>query len=279
MLATVGTFDGVHRGHRYLLDRLRIEANRRGLKPLAVTFDRHPLAIVAPQMAPPALMSSDERDEVIRAEGVEVARIPFTAEVKSLTGAEFVEMLKLNHGVKALMMGFNNHLGSDRATAPKVPGVELIGCTELPAHSRVSSSAIRELIATGRIPEANEMLGRPFALTGTVVNGKHLGRTLGFPTANVDIPAGLMIPAAGVYAARVLDRDAVVNVGHRPTVDRPDAPISIEAHIIGLSADLYSQPLRIEFLRKLRDERRFASVDELKAAIAADIKNATNHGS
>ncbi len=277
MLATVGTFDGVHLGHRYLLERLRREAAARGLRPLAVTFDRHPLSLVSPAIAPPSITAADEQADALRAEGVEVLRLPFTQEIRTMTGGEFLEMLHRDHGVKALLLGFNNHLGSDRTTSPYAEGVELVRCEELPEHTQVSSSTIRALITGGNIIQANKLLGRPFALSGKVVSGKQLGRTIGFPTANVEIAPGQLLPAPGVYEATALGLPAVVNVGSRPTVDRPGAPLSVEAHLIGFNGDLYGHTLRLEFTGRIRDEQRFPSVEALKEAIAADVAHVLAH--
>lgn len=274
MIATVGTFDGVHIGHRYLLEQLCRAGRDRGLSPLAVTFDRHPLSLVDPASAPPVITDSSEQEEAMLALGVKLLRLPFTPELRAMTGRDFLSMLHERHGVKALMTGFNNHLGSDRDRAPEVEGVELVRCAELPEHSGVSSSRIRALIADGAVDRAALLLGRPFTISGTVVGGRQLGRQLGFPTANVSVSPGHVMPAPGVYAATVGDYPAVVNVGRRPTVDTPDAPISVEAHLIGFSGNLYGSHLRIGFISRLRAERRFGSLDELRDAIAADVGNA-----
>lgn len=274
MIATVGTFDGVHIGHRYLLEQLCREGGDRGLSPLAVTFDRHPLSLVNPESTPPVITDVDEQSDAMRALGVRLLRVPFTPELRAMTGHDFLSMLHDRHGVKALMIGFNNHLGCDRDRSPEVDGVELVHCAELPEHSGVSSSMIRTLIADGAVDQAALLLGRPFTISGTVVSGRQLGRRLGFPTANVGVAPGHVMPAPGVYAATVGDYPAVVNVGRRPTVDHPDAPLSVEAHLIGFSGNLYNSYIRIKFISRLRAERRFSSLEELRDAIAADIDNA-----
>ncbi|MDE6316046.1 MAG: riboflavin biosynthesis protein RibF [Muribaculaceae bacterium] len=274
MIATVGTFDGVHIGHRYLLEQLCREGRDRGLSPLAVTFDRHPLSLVNPESTPPVITDVDEQSDAMRALGVRLLRVPFTPELRAMTGHDFLSMLHDRHGVKALMIGFNNHLGCDRDRSPEVDGVELVHCAELPEHSGVSSSMIRTLIANGAVDQAALLLGRPFTISGTVVSGRQLGRRLGFPTANVGVAPDHVMPAPGVYAATVGDYPAVVNVGRRPTVDHPDAPLSVEAHLIGFSGNLYNSYIRIEFISRLRAERRFNSLEELRDAIAADIDNA-----
>ncbi|MDE7389247.1 MAG: riboflavin biosynthesis protein RibF [Muribaculaceae bacterium] len=276
MIATVGTFDGVHRGHRYLIDRLVEEGAARGLEPVVVTFDRHPLELVRPGEAPAAIISAREQDEIFRSLGVRVIRLPFTPLLRAMTGSQFAAMLGRAHGVKALMLGYDNHMGADRTTEPVAPGIELVKCPPLPADSggAVSSSAIRALIAAGEVDRAAAMLGRPYVLTGTVVGGRQLGRRLGFPTANLDVDGRMLLPAPGVYAGRAMGHTAVVNVGRRPTVDGADAPLSVEVHILDFSGDLYGCDLSVELTRRLREERKFASVEELGRAIALDIESA-----
>ncbi len=276
--AVTGTFDGVHRGHRFLLDQLRREADTRGLQPLAITFSTHPLALIAPERAPRSLSTLDER---VRRMGVDVEVLDFNTELRGMTAAEFLAMLHERYGVTLFLLGFNNKIGSDRMDADQlagrtISGVEILAASEHPALP-VSSSAIRAALGEGNITDANRMLGRPYALTGTVVCGKQLGRTLGFPTANVEPEADLVVPAMGVYVARIGEHMAVVNIGRRPTVDRPDAPVSIEAHILDFSGDIYGQPITLEFLAKLRGERKFDSLQELKNAIYTDIIEARKY--
>lgn len=277
--AVTGTFDGVHRGHAYLLSRLRTEAERRGLEPMALTFDRHPLTLIAPDSVPSALASTAERKRLIEAEGVEAVVIPFTEELRRLSACEFLELLRRNYDVSLFLLGFNNRIGSDRVGADspalaelsRLSGVEILVAEEDPDLT-VSSSAIRDAIAVGAVESAETMLGRPYAVEGPVVTGRQLGRTIGFPTANLCVDPAFALPAPGVYAGRIMGRRAVVNIGRRPTVEgRDDAPLSVEAFILDYSGNLYGRTLRLEFLRRLRGEKRFGSIEELKTAIAADV--------
>ncbi len=283
-------FDGVHAGHRYLLDGLRREGLRRGLEPLALTFSNHPLEVVRPQAAPRLLTSPGEKVELIRALGIaRVECIPFDEALRLTPAGDFLDMLRRRYGVEALLMGFNNRFGHD---APRdfnryralgaARGVEIIAADECrleragaPAGAVPSSTAIRRALAEGRLPEAEAMLGRRYRVTGEVVRGKQLGRTIGFPTANVDVPQWRQLPAPGVYSAMCGDLPAMVNIGRRPTVDPAGAPLNVEAHIIGLpaDADLYGRGLALDFVTYLRGERRFASVEELAAQLREDREN------
>ncbi len=279
--AVTGTFDGVHLGHRFLLDNLRREAAERGLEPLAVTFAQHPLSVIRPGSEPPQLCSLEERISRIGGD-IDVQVLDFDDRLRAMTASQFLHMLHTRFGVKLFLLGFNNVIGSDRLGAAQldgktVGGVEVLAAAEHPTLP-VSSSAIRSALGSGDITEVNRMLGRPYSLTGTVVRGRRLGRTIGFPTANLEPPTGMMLPAAGVYAGRIGEHTAVVNIGRRPTVDkRTDAPLSIEAHLSGFSGDLYGRRLTLEFLARLRNEQKFASLEQLKEAINNDVMQARKY--
>lgn len=279
--AVTGTFDGVHLGHRFLLEGLRSRAAERGLQPLALTFTDHPLALMAPDRVPAELTSGAKRRALLEAEGVEVEMLEFNEELRAMTAEEFLGMLNRRYGVELFLLGFNNRIGSDRAGAEalagrKIGGVEVVAALEHP-DMVVSSSRIRGALAEGDVEAAARMLGRPYALDGTVVSGRQLGRTIGFPTANIEPSPRAAIPAVGVYAGRMLGHKAVVNVGRRPTVEgRNDAPLSIEAHLLDFSGDLYGRTVELEFTRRLRGEKKFASLEELKSAIRKDVELTRN---
>lgn len=277
---TVGTFDGVHRGHRAVLDFLTEEASRRGLSPVAVTFDPHPLWVVSPDRAPLLLETPEERAELLREAGVEVVTVDFTPEVMRITADEWIGMLADCLGAKLLVAGYDNTFGSDGMTMSLSDyrgiglrhGVEVIRAPEVRG---VSSTAIRRLLAGGDVGQAASQLGFPYTLSGVVEPGRKLGRRLGFPTANLAIAGIMQIPGPGVYAAEACVANgrcypAVVNIGVRPTVDE-NLPLTVEAHLCGFEGNLYGRTLRLRFLRRLRDERRFSTLDELKAAIAGDV--------
>lgn len=277
--AVVGTFDGVHLGHSFLLESLRSQAARRGLQPMVVTFADHPLKQIAPDRVPPGLMSVERRRSLLQAEGVEVVVLDFNSRLRSLTAAQFLEMLHNRYGVELFLLGFNNRIGSDRLGAESlagktIGGVEVLAADEHPQLC-VSSSLVRAALSRGDVEEAAQMLGRPYSIEGKIVTGKQLGRTIGFPTANLLPDPTTAIPAVGVYAGEMLGYPAVINIGHRPTVEgRNDAPLSIEAHLIGFSGDLYGRTAELTFIRRLRGEKRFESLDALKTQIQKDIDHA-----
>lgn len=279
--AVVGTFDGVHIGHLYLLSTLRRICAERSLQPLVVTFNRHPLSLIAPERVPAELTHTRLRRQLLEAEGFEVEVLEFDDALRGLTAVEFLEMLHRRFGVELFLLGFNNRIGSDRlGTAAlaglTIGGVEVVAAAENPEQG-VSSSAIRMALTEGDVAEANRMLGRPYAIEGVVIGGKRLGRTIGFPTANIEPAPQTALPAVGVYAGLMLGHKAVVNIGRRPTVEgRTDAPLSIEVHLLDFSGDLYGQHVKLEFLSRLRGEQKFAGLDELKKAIENDVQNARN---
>lgn len=284
--ATVGTFDGVHPGHRLVLSVLRREAEARGLRPMVVTFDRHPLETLRPERVPGLVMSPVRRDGILRSLGFEVEVCRFTPEFASLTAREWIRRLRDSHGVRLVVIGYDNTFGSDgrRMTCEdyielgKSEGVEVIDASCRPG---VSSTTVRHALAAGDVEEAASLLGEPFEIEGRVVHGRALGRTIGFPTANIEPSYRAALPHEGVYAADVCCPDgewrrSVVNIGRRPSVEhRGDAPLSIEAHIIGYAGDLYGRMVRVRFLRRLRGERRFAGLEELREAISRDVAQAS----
>ncbi|MCM1337774.1 MAG: riboflavin biosynthesis protein RibF [Candidatus Amulumruptor caecigallinarius] len=284
-IAAVGTWDGVHLGHRHLLAHLISEGERRTLAPTAVTFATHPLATVRPERVPRMLCTLDERVRRLHEAGVmDVVVLDFDENLRRLTAREFLEMLRRDYGVEAVILGFNNSFGSDRLgsfedyrEAGAQVGVEVLCAPEWCAgEEHVSSSAVRRLIAEGAVEHAAALLSRPVTLSGMVVEGKQLGRTIGFPTANLAVSADAAVPGPGVYAADALlhtgeRHRAIVNIGYRPTVDRsPDARESIEAHLLNFHGDLYGHPVTLTFLKRLRDEQRFPDLTALRAQLTRD---------
>ncbi|MDE6197098.1 MAG: riboflavin biosynthesis protein RibF [Muribaculaceae bacterium] len=282
-VATVGTFDGVHRGHVFALREFASMARSRGLRALVLTFGAHPMDVVAPGRAPKSLITVQEKLRLIEAvdPSLSVELLRFDADTARMTAAEFLGDIGRRYGVAEFVMGYNNHIGSDRAVASALAAAGL-PVRELPQapHISVSSSMIRAAVACGDVAEASRMFGRLHTVCGTVCHGRQLGRTIGFPTANVEpCDRACLLPARGVYAVEVVLEDGTVhrgmaNIGHRPTVDVEGAPLSVEVNIFGLDRDLYGSAIRVGFIDRLRDERPFASVDDLRSQLEADREEA-----
>lgn len=283
-IAAIGTFDGMHLGHQSLLRMLTDEAALRHLDPMVVTFAHTPRASIDPTRKVQRLMSVDERVKALHKAGINhVAILDFTPELRMLSAAKFLDMLHRKYSVEALIMGFNHRFGHDRPTdydaIGRDNGVEIIHAGEFidPKSHKVSSSAIRTLLEEGRIDDVTRLLGRHYTITGTVAHGHQLGRSIGFPTANiVPLDPLQLIPRRGVYAARVIipgnkTYGAMLNIGHRPTVEGSEnTPMTIEANLLDFEGDLYGAVVTVEFIRYLRPERWFDSLDALKAALETD---------
>lgn len=282
-VATVGTFDGLHRGHRRVLSTVKAEAEKRKMEPLVITFDRHPLETIAPRRAPLLIQSPSERTNSLYREGLSLLTLEFTHEMASLSAADWLARMHSDHGVDVLVVGYDNTFGSDGTGMSiadykrlgELTGVEVVAA---PYEPKAASSAIRNLLAEGDIYEANRLLGYPFTIWGEVVAGKHLGTGLGFPTANILPSYRALFPKKGVYAVDVDLPDgrrirSVANVGHQPTVV-DDAPLTLEVHIPGFDEDLYGRRLGVRFIRRIRDEKKFNTIKELKQQIARDVSEA-----
>lgn len=285
-VAAIGMFDGVHSGHRVIIDALLNAARDLDYKPAVFTFDRHPLETIDPANAPQLLTPWAVKRHKLSGLGVaDVLRIPFDQNIRQLTAREFMQRLHDKYNVRAMVIGYDHGFGSDRPAgfdAYKAIGDEL--GIDVRRASRldiggntVSSSAIRSLLAAGDIQKANAMLGTTYSLAGRVVEGRHLGRSLGFPTANLSIDSHLQLPADGVYAGRALvDGEkwpAIINIGTNPTVS-DDGTRSIEAHLIGFDGDLYGKRPVISFMYRLRDEHRFDSPEDLRLQLDKDRADA-----
>lgn len=285
-IVSVGMFDGVHEGHRSLLRDLVTTASRLGLRPAAVTFRNHPRHLVKPGQRVAMLMSLEERVEKLHQCGVEdVILLDFDEKTRMMTAREFMDMLHSDYNVDCIVMGFNNRFGHDRPEGMEAYreigatlGINILSAAEYKCDTAtaVSSSTVRKLLASCEVEKAARLLGHPYRLAGTVVHGKELGRTIGFPTANISpSDPDNVIPGNGVYAVVVhlpdgTSRHGMLNIGHRPTVDSPYAPPSIEVNIFDYHADLYDKPVTIDFIAFMRHEQAFNSIDELTRQLEAD---------
>ena len=280
----LGTFDGVHRGHRQVIAAARDWARAHGARACVVTFDPHPLQVLRPEEPQRLLTTTDVKVALIESLGVdEVAVIPFTEELSLQSpGAFCEEVLAGRLGARHVSVGENFRFGrgasGDAAFLRGRPEFEaeivpLAGVGGEP----VSSSRIRDLVAAGDVAAAAVLLGSPFVLEGTVVEGDARGRELDMPTANLETAAHLVVPGAGIYAARALvdggaNAPAAVSIGVRPTFEEHGEQ-KVEAHLIGFTGDLYGRRLRLEFLERLRDELRFDSAEALVAQMRRDVED------
>lgn len=293
-VATIGFFDGVHTGHRYLIRSLREEAARRGLQSAILTFEQHP-EVVLHGGVKPLLTTFEERTALLKAEQVnEIFCFNFEV-IQMMTAEEFMRVLVTSCDVRVLLMGYDHHFGSDHLSsfADYQKVAERVGLTLIPISQApegdVSSSKIRRALLRGAVDAATAMLGYPYTLTGTVVHGRGLGRTIGFPTANIQLPPEKLLPKNGVYAVSVLTSNsasgltsnsaavqplpAILNIGTNPTVGNSE--VSLEVHIPNFQGDLYGHELTIRLLRYLREESKFDSLTALQTQITQDIKSLT----
>jgi riboflavin kinase/FMN adenylyltransferase len=282
---TIGVYDGVHRGHLAVLGALEAPAD--GLPMAVVTFEEHPAALLAPDRVPPLLTTTDQKIELLERAGVDmVALLPFDASIASMSAETFVSEVVVDAMAAALVVvGKDFRFGYRRMgdvglleQLGVVLGFDAVGL-DLQADSGepVSSSRIRSLIANGDVRQAAALLGRPFALRGTVVPGDARGRTIGVPTANVAFDTAMACPANGVYAVTVSVGEqhlaGVANVGVRPTFNG-GGDVVVEAHVLDYSGDLYRSVIEVGFVDRIRNEKRFHNVDELVAQIHRDIDRA-----
>jgi riboflavin kinase/FMN adenylyltransferase len=281
----LGVFDGVHGGHREVIQRAVQGARREGGRAGVVTFDPHPIRVLAPDRAPSRLLASlEHKAQILGSVGVdELFVIPFDAAFAALSAEDFIAMLcRLSPQLRRLAVGEDWRFGAGRRGDVVV--LERFGQSEgflveavapvMQAGERISSTRIRQAIRDGNLAAAAAMLGRNYTVTGMVLEGRKLGRTLGFPTANI-LTADEQLPPDGVWVVRAKVGDTwfrgVANLGRRPTVEQADAPRLLETHLFGFAGDLYGTTMEVEFVSFLRSERKFGSLDELREAIGADV--------
>ncbi len=293
---TIGNFDGMHRGHQSLMHQLRVMAQELNAKPVLVTFVPHTLLVVRPDIDLQCLTTLEEKLALADRYGhiPDNIVIKFTREVANLSAYDFLEFLRERFIIRGMVIGTDFSFGHNRTG--NVSFLERYGQEhgiviqsiqlEESEQVRISSTRIRTLVSEGRISEANALLGHPVVVSGMVVKGDQRGRLLGFPTANLLPEAHKLLPANGVYVARVrpggsLHRDevsdnhvfnSVVNIGVRPTFGGQKR--LVEAHLLDVDIDLYDQRITLNFIARLRDEQRFPGIDALKAQIASDVLRA-----
>ena len=287
--ATIGFFDGVHRGHQFVINRLRSMAGEAGMQSAVITFDRHPRQVVHPDYVPQLITPTPEKLRLLALTGTDrVEVLAFDAAMSQLTAREFMQrVLSERFGVRRLLIGYDNRFGHNRAEGfaeyaayGREMGIEVIENTPIDVDGmRVSSSLVRRLIAAGDVAGAARCLGREFCMEGRVEHGFQEGRQLGFPTANI-APAcsEQIVPKTGVYAVRTsVDGGpwlpAMMNIGTNPTFGRDR--VTLEAHIIGFDGDIYGRTVRTKYVCRMRDERRFDSIDALRRQLETDRETAS----
>lgn len=285
LVATIGFFDGVHRGHRFLIDRVIEEAQRSGMSSAVITFDRHPREVLKTDYQPDLLSTLDEKLLLLSKTHVDnTIVLHFDASMAALTAHDFMrDVLQGQLKVRKLIIGYDNRFGHSRSEGfddyvryGKELGIEVIRADAfLPDDVRVSSSVIRTCLREGRVEEANRLLGYDYTIESRIVSGYQNGRKMGFPTANLDVTrCQQLLPAPGVYAVLVRLKDSVgwkrgmMNIGHRPTFN--GTTTSMEVNLFNFSGNLYGQELLVSFISKIRDERKFDSIEALAEQLQHD---------
>jgi riboflavin kinase / FMN adenylyltransferase len=284
---TIGNFDGVHKGHRQLLQQIKRDCDKRGLKFVVVTFNPHPQKILQPGKERFLISSYAQRRELFKEMGVDyLLEIVFTRDFSTLKPQDFLKHYLLSYqGLKRFYLGYDFAFGAnkqgdyDLARAMCAPlGIEVEIQPKFELNGKVvSSSLIREKIHAGDMAEVQNILGRPFTLEGVVIKGEGRGKKIGFPTANIQVNADLILPQKGVYVTRTIYKEmtfkSITNIGHNPTF-KDTNDLHVETNIFDFESDIYGEQLEIEFLQKIRDEKKFPTVNDLITQIRLDVESA-----
>ncbi len=288
---TIGAYDGVHRGHQAVIGQVRALAATMGARSAVVTFDRHPASVVRPESAPRLLTDPEQRLELLAATGIDATVVVIFDEYQAQESpSDFVERVLVRAlSTRAIVVGEDFHFGRGRAGNVallteigrrmdfEVIPLELLGRPD-GVDEPVSSTAIRRALAGGDVGLAADLLGRPFEVRGVVVAGDQRGRTIGFPTANVEVPGQICVPADGVYAGWYIRPNGqrypvAINLGRRPTFYEHADSSLLEAHLLDVNVDLYGEVARVEFHHFLRGERKFEGIDALMTQLALDVES------
>jgi len=283
---TIGNFDGVHKGHLALFDKVKERAKAIGGQSIVMTFEPHPLKVMKPSNGPQLITHTGQKLELIEKTGIDViVCVSFDRSFAAISARDFVvNILVKKVGIKEIVVGYDYTFGHNREGDINLLRelgsdfgfvVHLVGPVEID-HTLVSSTSIRRLVQEGRLAEARVLLGRDFEVQGTVVKGQNRGgRLLGFPTANLN-PHGELLPKTGVYAVKLLIDDVfyngVTNVGYNPTFG--DTALTVETHVLDFSGELLGKTIKVHFIRHLREEKNFKTIEELSDQIARDIAQA-----
>ena len=286
-LLTIGVFDGVHLGHKFLISKLVSLAAQQNLLSCVITFRQHPRDLLSPKTKLLYLSTLPEREQLLKNEGVDiVVALSFNRELAKLSARQFVSLLQKHLKMRGLVIGPDFTLGRDRegdAALLRSLGEEMGFSVTIVAPKTIdgevaSSTVIRQALADGNMEKVTRLLGRPFSLLGKVTHGEHRGTGIGFPTVNLTVDAKMALPPDGVYATRAYigeqEFQAMTNIGRRPTFG-DNKERTIESFILNYNQEIYDKEVKIEIIQRLRDEKHFDSIDELKTQIAEDVKRGT----
>ncbi len=284
-IVTIGTFDGVHLGHQKIINRLKELKQQQSGEVIVFTFDPHPRKVLFPEQRDLKLITTtEEKCELLQHFGVDnVLVYPFSTAFSQMPARDYIfDILVKALQTKTLVIGYDHRFGANREgniqTLKELSSLGIFNVEEIPAQEinqlNISSTRIRKALEDGDVAIANDFLGYHFFINGIVVKGKQLGRTIGYPTANLFIAdKSKLIPKKGVYAVNVYHKNThykgMLNIGTNPTTD-PDHKIKVEVNIFNFDKDIYGEPLKVEFVKRIRDEKKFANLEELKVAIAQD---------
>ncbi|HSR68655.1 MAG TPA: bifunctional riboflavin kinase/FAD synthetase [Acidobacteriota bacterium] len=289
-VVSIGAYDGVHLGHQKILSRAVEEARRRGTAAALVSFSPHPQKVIAPDTAPPLLQTPQQREEFIAELGIDfLVEVPFTRHLSQLSPRQFVEQVLMRRPVSQVHVGFNFRFGHRRRgdvetlrQLGRENGFQVFAVDPVTLRGqRISSSKIRTLLGGGNVQRARRYLGRPYEIHGTIVQGDQRGRTIGFPTLNID-SVNELLPAQGVYVGRAVLEGSrygcVTNIGYRPTVhpDYQGRPL-VESHLFDFQEEVYGLPVNLQFCCRLREEKRFDGLKSLTEQIKKDSRRALRY--
>jgi riboflavin kinase/FMN adenylyltransferase len=283
----LGSFDGLHLGHMSLIDRTVELAKENNAKSMVYVFQNHPLTVINPEISPKLIMSNSTKIKLLEDSGIDIVNlVSFDKDFMKITPEEFIKNMVNFYNAKGIIIGFNYRFGyknlGDAQMLQRYSrelGYKLYVCEAVSKnHELVSSSKIRHLIAEGDVVKARLLLGRPIAATGEVIKGKQLGRTIGFPTVNLNYNKGYILPKGGVYFTTIeydnILYKAITNIGYNPTVE--GGKLSVETYILGFDKQIYDEVIKINFIKRIRDEVKFDSIDQLKKQLEEDRKYAYN---
>ncbi|MBZ9608274.1 bifunctional riboflavin kinase/FAD synthetase [Clostridium estertheticum] len=283
----LGSFDGIHLGHMSLVNRTVVLAKENNAKSMICTFKNHPLSVINKEICPKLIMDNDTKINLLENTGIDIVNlVNFNKDFMKITPEEFIKNMVKFYNAKGIVVGFNYRFGYKNLgdvemlkTYSTILGYKLYICEAVSInHEIVSSSKIRHLIAEGNITKADELLGRPHTISGKVIKGKQFGRTIGFPTVNLNYNKEYIIPKGGVYYTLAeYDNNfyrAITNIGYNPTVE--GGKLSVETHILNFDKKIYNEIVKIYFINRIRDEVKFNSIDELKKQLLKDKEYAIN---